>query len=317
MRTTPHRTTSRNGEGAASECRKYTCNANQHPEISVAEKLHFQRETDAAAYRAELVKYSPEQLSKLVQCERAKENAELIARIQSEENARFFNLPNAKADFGHYCKAAVWALDEAIALSFGKEPRIVNWKSVSPWVHVSAFARNYERRRDLCVRALRVGQLFDPVYPSVFLAWAKDKKIDLSTELSSAAVDHSISFQGWKDLYENLDGRYKSETNTLMQKYRTDTSELVENYKRDVGALTEQLLAARSELAKLQVAGDVEIQASPPLVEDRPLKTRERESLQLNAVICAIPAFSFDPDKRNDASRRSTMRNLVIMYPNV
>lgn len=73
--------------------------------------------------------------------ERAKHNA--IA----EEKSWCFNLPSANADFVHWAKAAHWTLDEAIALSFGKEPEIVTWKKIEPLkdnLHLQKRLRNVE-----------------------------------------------------------------------------------------------------------------------------------------------------------------------------
>ncbi|VTZ52200.1 hypothetical protein MPC4_70088 [Methylocella tundrae] len=55
----------------------------------------------------------------------------VLRAIPSDElealfNRRFFHHPNADADFDHWSKAAHWTLDEAVALSFGKERKVVN-----------------------------------------------------------------------------------------------------------------------------------------------------------------------------------------------
>ena len=277
-------------------------NLQTDPKIRALEELVIMREIEASAYRAELDGYPAEQLSALVQTEREKEKAELIAKVQAEENGRHFNLPTARADFNHYCKAALWTLDESIALALGKEPRAVNWKSVSPYVQVSAFAKRYERLRDLCIRAKNAGQLFDPVFPTVFLGWPRDKNIEVVPELTSTAVNDGISLQGWKDLHENLKSRYKSDTDDLVEKYKVDTSKLLHDYKRNLNDLTVQLTDARTEVARLR--SELNAKTAEPfcMTEARPLMARERDSLLSIALLCAIRGFNFDPDKRNDAS---------------
>src|SRR5262245_8659897 len=118
------------------------------------------------------------QLTTLVDQQQTKEAAELRAKLVREDQQRFFNRPSAQADFEHWGKAAYWKLDEAIALSFGKAPEQVTWERVEPHVKNSLFASEYQRRRDLVLRAAVSRILHEPTKPEKFLAWAK--RFDLS-----------------------------------------------------------------------------------------------------------------------------------------
>jgi hypothetical protein len=106
---------------------------------------------------------------------------------------RIFNLPSSAAPYDHYCKLAYWTLDECVALSLGKNPKIVNWKSLSPFIHVSPFAANYADLRKLTERAKWAKQLFDTVYPSIFLAWAKEIGFPVCDELQKQSINAGIS----------------------------------------------------------------------------------------------------------------------------
>ncbi|MGH6854785.1 MAG: hypothetical protein ACREDX_06615 [Aestuariivirga sp.] len=72
-------------------------------------------------------------------------------RVKAEEDEaqRFLNQPYARADFEHWSKAAYWSIEEAVALSLGREPKVVHWKSVASYRQVSKFAQDYKNRRDL------------------------------------------------------------------------------------------------------------------------------------------------------------------------
>jgi hypothetical protein len=58
--------------------------------------------------------------------------AELTARkAQKEEAARFYNLPQAQANFAHWLSMDFWTLDEAVALLLGKNPTEVNKATIA------------------------------------------------------------------------------------------------------------------------------------------------------------------------------------------
>jgi len=234
------------------------------------------------SYQADLETKSADDIRELVRCEKERQKLEIAGRLAKEEQERFFNQPHAKADFDHYCKAATWTLDECVALSLGREPLKVNWNNVESLVSVSEFAKLYERRRDLLRRAKLARQLFDPVYPTIFLAWAKEKKIELPPELVSTAVDHGISFKRWKELYEDLKTAHKQK----------------------VLLLTARLNAAQRKIAEYKKENKVDRTTVSEQSEERPLKTRERESLQLIAFLGAVRGYGHNPDHRTDAAAR-------------
>lgn len=188
-------------------------------------------------------------------------------------------------------------------MSLGREPLRVNWGNVASLVSVSNFARAYERRRDLVRRAKFAGQLYDPVYPSIFLAWAKEK-FELPAELVSTAVDHSISLTGWKELYEDLQARHKSATGELLDTHKKAMLDLKTAYEQRVRLLTERLNAAQREIAEYEKENKVGRPTVSEQPEERPLKTRERESLQLIAFLGAVRGYGHNPDHRTDAAAR-------------
>jgi hypothetical protein len=228
----------------------------------------------AAAYRAELAQKAPAEIHELVCAEEKKEQDEL-------EEDRFFNQPSARADFDHWCKAASWTLDECVALSLGKDPKRVSWGRVQPLVQLSPFAKSYEKLRDLTLRAMSAKQLSDPVSPGTYLAWARRHGIGLPDELINRAVNGGISLEDWQDLFE----RHKAHTDELLRQH--------EEANEQLRAALEAERAANSTAPRTE---------TPFTACDKPLGTRERENLQLIALVGAIRGYGFDPDKRNSAA---------------
>ena len=139
-----------------------------------------------AAYRAELASLSSEEIAARYTAEKDREYQLAIEKARQEERGRFFNQPHAGADFEHWSKLAHWTLDEAVALSLGKAPERVNWETVSKYLQLSTFAVQYSRRRELALRAAQWKQLYDPVLPGIFLAWAKRLEIEVPAALVEA-----------------------------------------------------------------------------------------------------------------------------------
>lgn len=77
-------------------------------------------------YENELSTISDDELDTLFNETMRNNQAEAKGKRELEEKARFFNRANAEADLDHWSKTAYWTLDEAVALTFGKKPRVVN-----------------------------------------------------------------------------------------------------------------------------------------------------------------------------------------------
>lgn len=140
-------------------------------------------ECRAASYRRKLESLRSNDLHEFFLAEKEKAEAELEADL-------FFHGPDARADFSHYCKASCWEPDECVALSFGKDPKIVSIGTVHRYVKVSEFARQYERRHYLCVRAVRSGDLPELIKPAIFANWAKGRLIELPSSLVRGLEEH-------------------------------------------------------------------------------------------------------------------------------
>jgi hypothetical protein len=234
----------------------------------------------AKEYENELRAKSPEELQALVEQEQAKQANELTERVELEERQRFFNQPSARADFEHWSKAAHWTLEEAIALSFGKAPERVNWEKIKPYVQSSRFAFEYQRRLDLALRASRCNQLYDPVLPGIFLAWAKRSDLPCPPELEAAVTARGVQVADWKKLFDELRARYDQTNEQWTQMIN----------ERD--AVIEHLAARLNELQ--QTAAGVAPSVPQPAPE-KSIGTRERESLLTLVIGMAVGGYGYDP----------------------
>lgn len=236
------------------------------------------------AYEAELSAMPTEELDALYKAELAAAYAEVEAKRQLEEKSRFFNWPTADADFDHWSKAAYWTLDEAVALAFGKDPRIVNWDALKAHVQISAFAGSYSALRDLTLRAQTTQQLYDPVIPGFFLGWAKRSDITYPPELEAKVVERGNHVGDWRSLYDDLkkvtDRQAEALKRTILQRDQTIT---------ELGNERDGLLSRLAEAVK------------PGRTES--LGGKERESALKLIMGMAIGGYAYNPNaKRNDST---------------
>ena len=252
-----------------------------------------------AAYRAQLAALSREELIQRYDGEKQREYQQAVEKAAREERERFFNLPHANADYGHWLKAAHWTLDEAIALSFGRAPEVVRWGQLQKFTSLgSPFVAQYACRRDLAMRALAWKQLYDPVLPGIFLAWAKRIDIPVPPELTEAVQKRGVQVADWKSLHDEAveagqrDAeaaerriaewkRLLDESIAQLEKQRADWLNVVNGKNAKIAALEADIEALRSE--------------QPSFKPEQAVGARERDSLLKLIIGMAVAAYVYDP----------------------
>jgi hypothetical protein len=150
-----------------------------------------------------------EQLFALAYQEREKEAHELK---ELEEQTPFYNRQNAQADFKYWAKVPLWTLDEAVALSLGKNPFLVTWSAVEEYADTSSFAAGFANLRHLVLRAKEAQQLPELVSPDAYIAWAKANSVLLPPELEESVQAFSGKVPDWKALFEETKSQLASAT---------------------------------------------------------------------------------------------------------
>lgn len=240
------------------------------------------RTAEIEAYQTALRQMPSDERTALYREEYEKYQKEQLALAEAKEKALFFNQPSAAADVDYWSKTAHWSLDEAIALSFGKEPEIVNWQTVGSYVHISAFAKAYAKRRDLAQRAIVWKQLFDPVLPSIFLGWAKRNEIAYPKQLEELLVARGNHIVDWKAEYDKL----RAEATKLLQEKAEAIAEIQAELEGVKGGHALALALAQSPIKKRKSE----------------LSTRETQTAMKLIVGMACGYYGYDPNlPRNTA----------------
>jgi hypothetical protein len=246
-----------------------------------AEKLYV----EAQKYRAELMAMPQDRFEALYQEELDKFKEELRAAADAKERALFFNQPHANADFDHWSRAAHWTLEEAVALSFGKEPSIVNSNSIAPYSQTSRFAGQFSKRLDLARRAVPWKKLFDPVLPGIFIGWTKENQIPFPSDLEALLSARGNMIVSWKSNYEALSARYDDLQSQFLETQTNLTKRLDEE--------RQQLEEAQKQLADAE-------KTSPAKMKPE-IGQREKESLLKLVIGLAIGGYGFDPKSARNA----------------
>ena len=239
------------------------------------------RHEEKNKYRSELESLPVDRLQSLYESEQ--ENS--LTDMQREEEARFFNQPQAKADFDYWSKAEHWSLEEAVALAMGKAPELVSWAKIQSYAQVSPFVQKYGRLRDLAHRAVPWKKLYDPVLPTIFLRWANDNEITVPAELSEKVFNLKGEAADWKKNYDELHAMYDQH---------------IADWKKIADQLTAEVLSGRKRISELEqvVLDSKTISVAPQAL--KPQSPVERQNMLKVIFSMAIRGYAYKPeDKRS------------------
>jgi hypothetical protein len=234
----------------------------------------------------------PVELQVLYEQERQKQKEAQARKAALDEAKRPWNQPAADADFEHWSKASVWSLDEAVTLSFGRSPARISWKTIEPYHWVSPFAKAYAEKRDLVLRAKLARQLYEPVIPAFFLAWAKRMQVEVPQELVVAIEARGEQIADWKSRHDELHNDFDKFLATA-NAFRATANERIDQLKEIVTTLTKERDDLQTQITKFprEEAG-----AAP-----KGLSTRERDTVLRLIIGMAIDGYRFDPASARSA----------------
>jgi hypothetical protein len=251
-----------------------------------------QKHDAIVAYERLLKTKSSEELTPLYQLEQEKQQEEIRLAAEQREKGLLYNQPYAAATFStyeYYAKLATWTLDEAVTLLLGKNPKVVTPLSVTQALRfqVSSFSVLYSNLREMAQRATLVKQLYDPVLPSFFLAWARRKELVIPPELFSLVEKFCSPIADWQDAYQ----KQKEQFDLLL----IDRDKLAEVAKR----LIQERNDLKEKVAQLETAKAESDNGN----EKATLSDSERHSLLKLVLGMAIDSYKYKPGgSRNTAT---------------
>jgi hypothetical protein len=188
-----------------------------HPADSLAYDYNQQE-----LYFLVLSKKSTEEIQNLVNEERSKERKEEL------EKGFFFDQPSADANFQEWYRMPDWSIEEAVALSLGKDPKIVNPDSLDNYSNYnhnfnsyhkgSTLYKDYKLRMETLIRFINAKKVSTHPTPLEFVTWAQENDFYIPEELKNLIHKRWVisndsktenetlqeEFQKIKSLYEEL-----------------------------------------------------------------------------------------------------------------
>lgn len=271
-------------------------------------------------YERALRALSDESLVALVEDERRQDTALLQEREEQLDRHRFFNVPEASANFARWAKRPCWTLDEATALILGKCPETVDWAHIEPLVGVSPLAARFSEIRRHMMHARDNGQLFDPVAPAHFLTWANERGVVLPQALEgciagqrSDTISAPVADQDdcgavsettmVSDGGDGLDERTKSKGDTKVRRHKKAGDNVAvepvtiihfSRHKDRLRAMAERMKAADERTAEIE--NDITGEATDGLVK--------------MTIAMAIGRYGFEPGRGRDSTVADIVRDL-------
>lgn len=276
----------------------------------------------AERYRKELERLDSDSLMQRVAAQRDLDKEVARLKAEREEQERPFNRPEATAKFEHWATMSYWTIDEAVALSLGRDPGSAAWKDIQSVSRTSPFAREFAAKREVAVRAKTMGQLWDQTSPSTFLAWAERMRFSVPAGLIDAVKELGVQICDWKTLFEQQKELTEQARSEVAEKHAALLAAM-ENHSQSISKLrdgyqgllnqNEEFIALKDERIEQLKARVGELETMPANKTGKSLGAKERESLLKLLIGMAIRGYSYDPKSGRSPTAKEIADDLTLV----
>ncbi len=259
----------------------------------------------AYTMRCELGALSDEMLLEMHE-NRLAHHRDRLQRAKADlEAGLYFNKPGAFADYGFFARQLLWTVEQAVALSLGRKPEVLNSTAIASEGQDairSDLANEYEARLKIAYSWIRAGQLDTEATPGKMLAWLQRAHLVYPDELAKAVESIGHQVADWKTLYdEQVDEKVllieeNQHLQRVVEQWAKELTEVSTNSNAMITELKAELEEANATIEKLGVQCG---QASKMQFEA--IDARERNTLHKILYSVAVQKYRFDPEAKQSS----------------
>lgn len=224
---------------------------------------------------------------------------EKIAAAVDLDARRFFNNRIAEANWDHWSKISYWTPEEAAAISFGKDPSVVNLQALQPYAGNSLFVGSFYAQMQLISRAIEAGQLLEKNTPAFFLGWALRTGFHMHPKAIESVQARGEQIADWKTEFDALasflesfvveHGRTEAELRAQAERAQTE----LETLRNAALTVLEENTELHAKLTEL---------SSEATQSKTSFSNRERRSMLTLILAMAVKKYHFDPTKTKNSA---------------
>tara|TARA_R110002020_G_scaffold126738_4_gene284600 strand:- start:9704 stop:10720 length:1017 start_codon:yes stop_codon:yes gene_type:complete len=269
-------------------------------EIYPVHKQRYEAANEAATRFIETIGagLSIEQFNLILEKEINQFIEEQIESVRQQDATRFFNKAFAEANWDYWSKISYWTAEEAAALSFGKDPNVVNLQTLQPYAGKSLFVGSFYAQMQLISRAIEAGHLLAKNTPAFFLAWALRTGFHLHPKAIEGVETHGEQIADWKTEFDTL-ARFLESLVVEHGRTEVELRAQTEQAQNELEMLRDAAFAILEENTELH-AKLAELSADP--ANQKPTSPRERESMLKMILAMAMKKYQFDPTKLKNSA---------------
>ncbi len=190
-------------------------------------------------------------------------------------------------DYNFWKRTAYWTVEEGVALTLDKEPRLFNRETLKNAPNEVPIVSSFFEWLELANRAIAKSKLPDQPAPEDFLEWRKQTEFDddgddLAAFMRDQEFGKLLSFIDYKESYLNLEKAYRTKCKRL---------EELENLEWEYNDLWDQIETGKfeesSEKKRVNFDG------------------RKKKSLQKILLAVSVIKYRFDPRKLKSSAPKN------------
>ena len=218
-----------------SDCIVFEMLSMDYPDVSERDIAYFVRDgeddhqiTDELLYdelkfaASELLDLTDEALNNQYKHKCFSAGRSAIHALDGDTEGWIFTQPKAKADFTFWSRMTYWNVEEVVALSLGRDPRLVNEESIKQiyrW-ETLPFPNEYLKRKDLIGRAFEFEDLPERFRPKAFVEWARKIDLEIPKELEEELEQLEMPSSPLWDQFDEESETYPPELHVAVRAWR-------------------------------------------------------------------------------------------------